>query len=101
MAANNLYTMMDGKQQKRALMPEAPDEALIAFQGKDAKFPGILIRDLSADQKEQVQKVLKLLIEPYRQSEQDKVVSCLKAQGGLDACSVAFYQEDDLGNDGI
>jgi len=101
LAANDLYKMLDGKQQKQALLPEAPDEALIAFQGKEGKFPGFPIREMSPDQKEQMQKVLQKLIEPYRQSDRDEVVACLKAQGGLDGCSLAFYQDDDLGNDGI
>jgi hypothetical protein len=100
-AANNLFKMFDGKQQKQALLKEAPDEALIAFQGKEGKFPGIPIKTLSANQKAHMQDVLKKLIEPYRQSDQDKAVACLKAQGGLDECSLAFYEEDDLGNDGI
>ena len=100
-AANNVYKMLDGKQQKQALLMEAPDEALIAFQGKDGKFPGIPVRDMSADQKDHLQVVLRKLIEPYRQSDQDEAVACLKAQGGLDACSLAFYEEDDLGHDGI
>ncbi len=100
-AANNLFTMLDGRQQKQALLPEAPDEALIGFQGKEGKFPGIRIADLSADQKGHMQEVLKKLIEPYRQSDQDEAVSCLKAQGGLDACSLAFYQADDLGEDRV
>ena len=101
LAANHVYGMLDGKQRKQALLKEAPDEALIAFQGKDGAFPGIPIRELSADQKEHMQKVLQKLIEPYRQSDQDRAVACLKAQGGLDACSLAFYEEDDLGHDGI
>ncbi|HLY08244.1 MAG TPA: DUF3500 domain-containing protein [Planctomycetota bacterium] len=100
-AANNLYTMLDGKQQKQALLAQAPDEALIAFQGKSGTFSGIPIRDLSPDQKGQMQKVVEKLIEPYRQSNRDEVVACLKAQGGLDACSLTFYQEDALGKDGI
>jgi len=100
-AANNLFKMFDGKQQKQALLVEAPDEAQIAFQGKDGKFPGIPIASLSPDQKEHMQKVLQKLIEPYRQTDQDEALACLKAQGGLDGCSLAFYQEDDLGNDGI
>ncbi len=100
-AANNLFKTFDGKQQKQALLVEAPDEALISFQGKEGKFPGLPVRGMSPDQKEQLQQVLLKLIEPYRQSDRDEVVACLKAQGGLDNCSLAFYQEDDLGNDGI
>jgi hypothetical protein len=100
-AANNLFKMLDGKQQQQALLVDAPDEALISFQGKEGKFPGLPIRGMSPDQKEHMQQVLQKLIEPYRQSDRDEVVACLKAQGGLDPCSLAFYQEDDLGNDGI
>ncbi len=100
-AANHLFKMLDGKQQRQALLPEAPDEALIGFRGKDAQFPGLPNRDLSADQKSHMQEVLRKLIEPYRQSDQDEAVACLKAQGGLDACSLAFYQADDMGNDGV
>ena len=27
--------------------------------------------------------------------------ACLKAQGGLDACHLAFYAQNDIGNDGV
>ena len=57
--------------------------------------------ELSADQKGAVQEVLQKLIEPYRQSDQDEVVACLKAQGGIDACSLAFYQDEDIGDDKV
>ena len=50
-AANNVYKMLSGDQQKKALLPEAPDEAKIAFRGQKGKFTGIAIKDLSRDQK--------------------------------------------------
>lgn len=100
-AANDLYKMLDGKTQAQALLPEAPDESTIAFQGQGGKFAGVPIKSLSPDQKAHMQEVLKKLIEPYRQSDRDEVVACLKAQGGLDECSLAFYKADDLGGDGI
>jgi hypothetical protein len=99
--ANRVYEMLDGKQQKLALLPEAPDEAKIAFQGAKGKFEGIPVAELSKDQKEHVQKVLQLLIEPYRQSDRDEAVAALKKQGGLDRCHLAFYKMDDLGEDGV
>jgi hypothetical protein len=99
--ANRVYEMLDGKQQKLALLPEAPDEALLSFRGEKGKFEGIPVAELSKDQREHVQKVLQLLIEPYRQGDRDEVVKALKAQGGLDRCSLAFYKKDDLGEDGV
>jgi hypothetical protein len=101
LAANSVYEMLDGKQRERALLQTMPDEASVAFRGKEGKFEGIRISDLSSDQQEHAQKVLQKLIEPYRQTDRDEVVACLKAQGGLDACHLAFYKEGNLGNDEV
>ncbi|HET6883531.1 MAG TPA: DUF3500 domain-containing protein [Pirellulales bacterium] len=98
--ANKLFPMLDGKQQKLALIENLPDEEQVAFRG-DGQLPGIPLTEMSSDQKEQVQKVLGKLLEPYRQSDRDEVVACLKAQGGLDRCSLAFYKEGDLGDDQV
>ena len=100
-AANKVYQMFDGKQRKMALVDTSPDEASIAFRGKEGKFDGIPIKELSGDQREHVQKVMQLLIEPYRQSDQDEVVAALKAQGGLDQCHLAFYADEDMGEDQV
>jgi hypothetical protein len=100
--ANKVFTMLDGKQREKALVGgELPAESAVGFRGKDGKFSGIAMTDLSADQKEQVQKVLKLVFEPYRNADRDEVLECLKKQGGLDACSLAFYAAGDLGDDGV
>lgn len=100
-AANALYKMLDGKQQAQALLPVAPDEATLAFQGPTGRFQGAAIKDFSPDQKSHMQGILTKLIEPYRQADREEAVACLKAQGGLDACSLAFYKADDMGEDGI
>ncbi len=98
--ANKVYQILSGKQQKLALVPHRPKEAAVEFRGPKGKFPGIPLTELSKDQKEGVQKILMSLIEPYRKEDQDEVQECLKAQGGLDACSLAFYQDGDIGDDG-
>jgi hypothetical protein len=101
-AANKLYDMFDGKQRTKALVVKGmPSEELIGFRGEKGTFDGIAVKDFAADQKEHLQGVLKLLLEPFRQSDQDEVVRCLKVQGGLDACHLAFYEEGDLGKDGV
>src|SRR5206468_2588307 len=78
-----------------------PGEQSVGFRGKDGKFPGIAVADLTADQKAQLQKAVKLVFEPYRNTDQDEVNECLKKQGGLDACSLAFYAQGDIGDDGV
>ena len=106
LAANKLYEMLDGKHRKVALIEKAPAEQQVAFHGKST-LSGLPVTELSADQKGHLQKVLQLLVEPYRQSDRDEVAKCLKSQGGLDACTISFYQKDnkgenaDVGNDGV
>lgn len=99
--ANALFQMLDGQQREKALIDTAPYESEVAFQGPEGRFPGIPVRELTTDQKEHAQGVLASLLEPYRTSNVDEARTCLREQGGLDACSLAFYREDDIGNDGV
>jgi len=78
-----------------------PAESKVGFRGKDADFQGLPVSALSSDQKEHLQKVMALLVEPYRQSDRDEVTHCLKKQGGLDACNLAYYSQGDIGKDGV
>jgi hypothetical protein len=101
-AANKLYQMLDGKQQKQALLREGlPEEQQVGFRGKGGDFQGLAVADMSSDQKEHLQKVVSMLISHYRQSDGDEFTKCLKAQGGLDACHLAYYAQNDIGNDGV
>jgi hypothetical protein len=98
--ANLVYQMLDGKQRQAALFTgKRPPEAAVAFQGDKGKFPGIPVTELSSDQKGELQKVLMLLVEPYRKEDQEEALECLRKQGGLDKCSLAFYKDGDIGKD--
>lgn len=99
-AANDLYKMLDGSQQKQALVARTPREQAIGFKGNVAR-PGLAVTDMSSDQREHLQVVLGKLVEMYRTSDQQEAMQCLTAQGGLDACSLSFYQDQDLGKDGV
>jgi hypothetical protein len=98
--ANQVFQMLDGKQRDKALLPRRPAESSVAFRGKDGNFPGIPVVDLASDQKELIHKVLMSLVEPYREQDRAEIQECLQKQGGLDACSLAFYRDGDLGDDG-
>jgi hypothetical protein len=102
LAANKLYDMFDGKQRTKALVTQGmPTEEQIEFRGSDGRFDGIAVKEFSPDQQEHLQSVLNLLLEPFRRSDRDEVTRCLKIQGGLETCRLAFYKEGDLGSDGI
>jgi hypothetical protein len=101
LAANRVYEMLDPAQRKIAEVPTTPREQLVGFRGREGKFLGVPVSELSSDQQEGVQKVLQKLIEPYRKSDRDEVVACLKAQGGLSQCHLAFFTDQDIGNDKV
>lgn len=98
---NQVYQMLDGKQRRLAEVAKTPAEQSVAFRGKTGGFTGLPVTELSADQKEQLQKSLGSLIEPFRVSDRAEALECLKAQGGLDACHLSFYTDNDLGNDKV
>lgn len=99
--ANDLYKNLDKKQQDKALVAKSPDESAVAFQGKEGKFPGIPVAELDSTQKKDMQKILSAMLEHYRKEDQEEALACLNKQGGLDACSLAFYKDLDVGNDGV
>jgi hypothetical protein len=99
--ANELYQMLDGKQRKEALVPESIEESAVQFRTGEIPPVGLPISELSKDQRAHAEQVLLALLEPYRQIDQEEVKRCLAAQGGLDKCKLAFFQDGDLGNDGV
>jgi hypothetical protein len=100
--ANKLYQMLDKQQRDEALVRKGlPGESNVAFRGKEGKFQGIAVTELSSDQKDHLKEVMALLVEPYRTVDRDEAMKCLDAQGGLDACHLAYYQQQDVGKDGV
>lgn len=99
--ANKLYQMLDGSQRKASLVKKTPREQAVSFKGKQGGLTGLPVSEMSGDQKQHLQKVLGLLTEMYRTSDGEEAMQCLKAQGGLDQCTLSFYQDQDLGKDGV
>jgi hypothetical protein len=99
--ANEVFGMLDGKQQDKALLAKAPPEAAVQIRGPKAQFPGIAIAELAPDQKKLVQTVMKDLLAPYREDDVKEALSCLGAGGGLDKMHIAFYKDHDIGSDKI
>jgi hypothetical protein len=101
LAANRVYEMLDGKQRNMALVNRLPRENAVGFRGGKQAIPGIPVSELSPDQREEMEKVLATLLEPYRTVDRDEVRGCLERQGGLDDCRLAFYSQGDIGNDKV
>jgi hypothetical protein len=100
-AANRVFGMLDGAQRTKALVEQAPKEAAVGFRGPGEGLPGIPLSDLSPDQRGEVERVLAVLLEPFRTADREEVRGCLERQGGLDRCRLAFYRQGDIGDDGV
>jgi hypothetical protein len=100
--ANKVFSALDGKQQEKALLEKSPadDEKTIRIR-KTGPYPGICVGDLSKDQKGLVEETMKDLLAPYRDSDVAQALALIKDGGGLDKVHIAFYKDNDLGNDKI
>jgi len=101
--ANEVFKALDGKQRAQALLGASPPEqgnATVSLKAGRA-IAGLHTSELSRDQKELVEKVMADLLAPFRKSDADEVMRDVKANGGLDALSLAYYKNDDIGNDSV
>jgi Protein of unknown function (DUF3500) len=94
-AATELFNALGEKEKKVAVKPGKwrDEHGSIPVPKKDAELPGILFADMSKDQKELTEKLMKALVAPYRKEDGDEVFELIKATGGMDKVAMAFYQE--------
>ena len=90
---NEVFNALDGKQRAKALLPKAPQENRVQIQGRHGDFPGLRVGDLSADQQDLVESVIKTILAPYRREDVDESMSILKQNGGQDELRMAFYRQ--------
>lgn len=97
--ANEVFAALDPKHRKKALLQKAPRENAVPIQGDGAKYPGLAVGELSSDQQDLVEKVIKVILAPYRTEDVDEALAILKKGGGLQKLHMAFYKQGDIGKD--
>lgn len=97
---NKVFGALDGGQRTKAMMAKSPKESAVRIQGKQGKFPGISVADLSDDQKQLVTDSLKVLLSPFRNEDIQEVMWIILENGGIDNLHMAFSKQGDLQNDG-
>jgi hypothetical protein len=101
--ANEVFKMLDEKQRKQALLGKGRMEQgmeTVKLKGKSEGLPGIAVGDLSSDQKAQVRKVMDDLLAPFRKKDADEAMKYIEG-AGFDQLHMAFYKNQDIGNDGM
>ncbi|NNE90796.1 MAG: DUF3500 domain-containing protein [Verrucomicrobiales bacterium] len=98
--ANEVYQMLDGKQQAAALKDDSRGERgrkTIELKGHAEGLEGARVGDMTADQKEGIKKVLADLLLPFRKVDREEALKQIEPQ--FDDLHLAFYQNEDVGND--
>ena len=101
--ANEVWKSLDGKQRDMALLNEGRAEkgtATVNLTGKKTGLPGIPVKELARDQKELVRKVMADLLAPFRKADANEAMKLIE-RNGLDHLHMAFYKNQDVGNDGV
>jgi hypothetical protein len=90
------YNALDEKQRKQATVTKGnPGEGAPSIQLKKGAVPrGIPYADLTKDQQELFEQVMKTILSPFRQQDGAEVVSIIKAMGGMAKVHMAFFSEE-------
>lgn len=99
--ANEVFAALDAKQVEKALLEKAPPESRVPIQGDSGTFPGIVVGELSADQKKLTEEVIKVILAPYRKEDVEEALAVLKSGGGLEKLHMSFYKSGDLEEDRV
>jgi hypothetical protein len=94
-AANEMFASLNANQRKAAVKDGKwiDEHGTMKVPKKGAEVPGLSIGDMTKDQKELVEKIMKELVAPYRKEDGDEVMEIIKANGGMEKISLAYYQE--------
>lgn len=101
--ANEVFQALDSKQRELALCDTSRDEAgsdTVKLTGKIRGLDGIPVKDLSIDQKSLVRGVLNDLLAPFRAEDATESMKYIDS-GGFDNLHLAYYKNQDIGNDGV
>ncbi|MBL8383333.1 MAG: DUF3500 domain-containing protein [Burkholderiales bacterium] len=100
--ANGVYQMLDGRQRGLALVDDDRRDrgtATVRLGRRPDDVPGIPMRELSRDQRDEVRKVLADLVLPFRRADAAEALRMI--EGGFDDMRLAFYPTRDIGGDGV
>lgn len=101
--ANAVFQSLDGKQREQALLGDSRGErgtATVKLSGKVKGLPGLAVGGMTGDQKGLVRQVLADLMKPFREADAKEALGLIDA-AGFDQLHMAFYKNEDVGEDGV
>ncbi len=102
--ANEVFQALDGRQRTLALLGDPRKEqgtATVSLKSPGRRLAGLPVSEMTPDQRELVEKVLGDLLLPFRKKDTDEAMKFIRAGGGVEALSMSFYKNMDIGSDGV
>ena len=102
--ANEVFQALDGKQRDIALLGDPREEqgaATVSLKSPGRRLAGLPVSAMTPDQRELVEKVLADLLLPFRKKDTDEAMKFIRSNGGVEALSMSFYKNMDIGSDGV
>jgi hypothetical protein len=101
--ANEVFQALDPKQRQMALLGNPREERgteTVSLTSAE-RSPGLPVSEMSRDQKRLVREVLHDLLMPFREQDRKEALKDITADHGLDALSMSYYKNMDIGQDGV
>jgi hypothetical protein len=97
----SVFDALNTEQRTRAVVKGTPGEQAesVRLRKQSESMPGIAYQELSSDQRQLVEDVMRTVLSPYRREDADEVMQIIKAQGGMEKIHLAFYEDAQM-NDG-
>ncbi|MGE3808620.1 MAG: DUF3500 domain-containing protein [Gemmataceae bacterium] len=90
--ALEVFDALDEKQKEKAIVKGSPGDREAGLKPRNPQ-PGIELSELSADQQQLVEVVMRSLLDPFRKEDADEVMEIVKTNGGQGKIHLAFYTD--------
>jgi hypothetical protein len=92
----SVFDALSETQRKKAVVSGTPGEQApsVRFRPKGEAKPGVAYADLSKDQQELVEKVMRTVLSPYRKEDADEVMEIIKKNGGFEKLHLGFFKNE-------
>jgi hypothetical protein len=91
----DVFDSLSEAQRRTAIVVGTPGELEPSVRFRNNGFPGLTSGDLTRDQRQLVETVMRDVLSPFRREDTDEVMQIVRRNGGLERIHLAFYRDRD------
>jgi hypothetical protein len=91
----SVFEALNPDQRMQAVVKGSPGENAesVRLRKPNDMMPGIAYQELSPDQRQLIEEVMRAILSPYRREDTDEVMQIIKSKGGMEKIHLAFYED--------